>query len=115
MQINTVKKISSGFLLNDSAFAPEDLENSDYQAIQKWISEGGIIDDSDELQRKKDEKIAICDSYLESTDWQAAAFIKYKRPVDSDVEKKCLLAKKKKSEIKACETLEQLEEINLEF
>jgi hypothetical protein len=62
MQINTVKKSGLNFLVNSSIFVPNSLNNSDYQAIQKWIAAGGIVEDeftsSELLQNAKDLKLA---------------------------------------------------------
>ena len=76
-----------------------------------------ITDKSDEdfLAEKKNEKTAQCQTYLEGTDWQAAAFIKYGRPVDANVSENCLKAKQWKIEIAACTTLEELNNININF
>jgi hypothetical protein len=40
---NTYKVI---FEINKVCFVPVDTANSDYQAIQKWIAEGGIVIDN---------------------------------------------------------------------
>ena len=40
---NTYKVI---FEINKVCFVPLDTANSDYQAIQKWIAEGGIVIDN---------------------------------------------------------------------
>ena len=71
--------------------------------------------DCQELQNAKNIKINQCQTYLQSTDWQAAAFIKYGRPIDANVSKNCLKAKQWKIEINACTTLEELNNINIDF
>jgi hypothetical protein len=38
-----------------------------------------------DVEEAKQAKIAQCQNYLQSTDWQASAFIKYGRPVDTNV------------------------------
>lgn len=46
-----------------------------------------------ELDFLKENLISQCKMYLSSTDWQAAAFIKYGRPIDANVSENCLRAK----------------------
>lgn len=58
MQINTVKQKQSGYILNSSITVPDDALNADYQAIQKWIEEGGQIESYDELADLKIAKIS---------------------------------------------------------
>lgn len=115
MQITKVQKQKNGYLVNDSIFVPNAQDNSDYQAIQKWIADGGIVEAFDYLAEAKVVKTAQCQTYLEGTDWQAAAFIKYGRPVDANVSENCLKAKQWKIDIAACTTLEELNNININF
>lgn len=68
-----------------------------------------------ELEQAKITKIAQCQAYLESTDWQATAFIKYNRPIDANVFENCLKANQWKVDIAACTTLEELNAININF
>ena len=60
MQINKVKKTKNGYLVNDSISVPNCEQNSDYQAIQKWIAAGGSVEpeflDAELLQKVKDSK-----------------------------------------------------------
>lgn len=58
MQIETVKQTKSGYLLNETSSVPNDQNNSDYQAIQKWIAQGGIVEPFDFLKALRLEKIA---------------------------------------------------------
>ena len=74
-----------------------------------------VTPDSVLLEQGKQSKTAQCQAYLESTDWQAAAFIKYGRPVDANVSENCLKAKQWKIDIAACTTLEELNNININF
>jgi hypothetical protein len=71
--------------------------------------------ESEILEQMKIEKLAKCQKFLESTDWQAAAFIKYDRPIDANVSENCLKAKQWKIDIAACTSLEQLNAININF
>jgi hypothetical protein len=71
--------------------------------------------DAYELEQAKLPKIAQCQSYLEGTDWQAVAFIKYGRAIDTNVSENCLKANQWKVDIAACTTLEELNLINIEF
>jgi hypothetical protein len=77
---------------------------------QEYITPDSIL-----LEQGKQTKTAQCQTYLQSTDWQAAAFIKYGRPVDANVSENCLKAKQWKIEIDACTTLEELNKINIDF
>lgn len=74
-----------------------------------------IIPDSVLLEQGKQSKTAQCQAYLEGTDWQAAAFIKYGRQLDANVSENCLKAKQWKIDIAACTTLEELNNININF
>jgi len=69
----------------------------------------------EDVEDVKKNKISQCQTYLEGTDWQAAAFIKYGRPVDANVSENCLKAKQWKIDIAACTTLEELNAININF
>lgn len=115
MKIDSLKELSTTFLVNNTISVPKDANNSDYKDIQKYISSGGSYAAYDPLSDRKAEKIIICQNYLESTDWQASAFIKYGRPVDANVSNNCLKAKQWKDDIEACTTIEQLENININF
>lgn len=58
MQIETVKELKNGYLVNDSMSVPSDPKNSDFQKIQKWIAEGGAVESFDLLAEAQAEKIA---------------------------------------------------------
>ena len=59
MIIETVKKINHhefgtliGYMVTNSqntenVFVPIDTSNTDYQAIQEWVAEGGVIEEAD--------------------------------------------------------------------
>jgi hypothetical protein len=78
--------------------------------FQEYIIPNNIL-----LEQGKQIKTAQCQNYLQGTDWQAAAFIKYSRPIDANVSENCLKAKQWKIDIAACTTLEELENINIDF
>ena len=63
MQITTVKKQKSGYLVNSSIFVPNDIYNSDYQAIQKWIGNGGIVELEFSLSEAISKKLQELDNY----------------------------------------------------
>lgn len=70
-----------------------------------------------ELQEAKKIKIELCKSYLDKTDWQ---IIRLADPTSSEsikegVAEKRALARSLQDEIKACETLEELNNININF
>lgn len=58
MQIETVKQLKSGYLVNGSMSVPNDTKNSDFQKIQKWIAEGGVVEAFDFSADAMVEKIA---------------------------------------------------------
>jgi len=101
------------------------LKNLETKEIIKGESFGPYFDswaeltqseiDAYELEQAKLAKTAQCQTYLEGTDWQAAAFIKYGRPIDANVSENCLKAKQWKIDIAACTTLEQLNKIIINF
>lgn len=74
-----------------------------------------VTPDSVLLEQGKQSKTAQCQAYLEGTDWQAAALIKYGRQLDANVAENCLKAKQWKIDIAACTTLEELNNININF
>lgn len=58
MKIEKVKEMESCYLVNDCNAVPKNPENSDYQKIQKWIEQGGVIEQEDFLTKAKLRKIA---------------------------------------------------------
>lgn len=58
MKIEKVKETESCYIVNDCNAVPRNPENSDYQEIQKWISEGGVVEKEDLLTKAKQEKIS---------------------------------------------------------
>jgi len=58
MQITKVQEQKNGYLVNDSIFVPNAQDNSDYQAVQKWIADGGVVEAFDVLAEAKLTKIA---------------------------------------------------------
>lgn len=44
--ITSVKQKENGFLVNDTLFVPNDTDNRDFQALQKWIEEGGVVENA---------------------------------------------------------------------
>lgn len=90
-------------------------DNLKQMCVVNGVYQEYVTPDSVLLEQGKQTKTAQCQTYLEGTDWQAAAFIKYGRPVDANVSKNCLKAKQWKIEIDACTTLEKLNNININF
>ena len=64
------------------------------------------------INSKKLELISLCKNKLKSTDWQANAFIKRKRPIDSWVAKHDQDIVNLMNQINACTSLEELNNIN---
>lgn len=117
MEIETLKQTKNGYLINDSIFVPDDIGNSDYQAIQKWITEGGIVEEYGPLPDLKAEKIAQCQGYLASTDWQ---IIRLSDPTSGEALKEGVAANRASArslqdEITDCTTLEELNAITVTF
>ncbi len=57
MKIEKVKDLEVSYLVNDFLYVPKSFDNSDYQKIQKWIADGGIVEEEDVLAKTKSEKI----------------------------------------------------------
>lgn len=114
MQIQTVKQTKSGYLLNESSFVPNNQDNSDYQAIQEWIAKGGVVEAYDPFPEIKEEKIAACKSYLAKTDWECTAYQERGRAYD-ETKAKRLKAVSLQDDIEACTTIEELNNIKIEF
>lgn len=64
---------------------------------------------------KKTELKAPRLAYLQSTDWQACAFIKYGRQLDAGLAEKCQLANDEINAIETCETLTALNAFSITF
>ena len=58
MRINNIKEFETNYLVNDTTCVPKAADNSDYQKIQQWIKEGGIVEKEDLLAKEKSAKIA---------------------------------------------------------
>lgn len=43
MNIQTVKISGNGYLINEKVYVPSDSKNKDYQEIQEWIANGGVM------------------------------------------------------------------------
>ena len=71
--------------------------------------------DKEILLSLKNEKIKICKAELSKTDWQVAANIKRKRPIDKGVVEHEKEVINLMSQINKCETLEELNAININF
>jgi hypothetical protein len=56
--IETVKEMQHCYIVNNCISVPKNSENSDYQKIQQWIENGGIVEQEDLLAKAKLEKIA---------------------------------------------------------
>ena len=56
--IETVKELHNCYIINGCISVPKNPDNSDYQKIQKWIVEGGVVEKEDILAKTKLEKIA---------------------------------------------------------
>lgn len=70
MLIETTKQTQNGYLVNDSISVPNDPTNSDYQAIQEWIANGGIVQpeftEEELLKNARDKKLKELTDYYNS-------------------------------------------------
>lgn len=80
MKIEKVKEMESCYIVNDCNAVPKNSENSDYQQIQKWVAEGGIVEKEDLLAKAKLKKISEIKSIRDQrnidpiTDFEAFLF-----------------------------------------
>ncbi len=58
MKIEKIKEMESCYIVNDCNAVPKNSENSDYQQIQKWVAEGGIVEKEDLLSKARLKKIS---------------------------------------------------------
>lgn len=63
MMIETVKNLSNSYLVNGSIFIPKDPSNRDYQEIQKWIDNGGILEPEFSVDEARTKRISELDYY----------------------------------------------------
>ena len=56
--IEKVKEIEQCYIVNDCNAVPKNPDNSDYQKIQRWIADGGVVEQEDILAKTKLTKIA---------------------------------------------------------
>lgn len=56
--IEKVKETEHCYIVNDCNAVPKNPDNSDYQKIQRWIADGGVVEEEDILAKTKLEKIA---------------------------------------------------------
>ena len=88
----------------------------------RWVLEDAplpptapVLTTEEKKSIKRDELKAPRLAYLQSTDWQACAFIKYGRPLNSGLAEKCQLANDEINAIEACTTLTQLNTFSTTF
>lgn len=43
MNIETVKRLGEGYLVNGTTLVPKAEGNTDYEAVKKWIASGGVV------------------------------------------------------------------------
>jgi hypothetical protein len=71
MQIATVKKQNGGYLVNALVSVPNDPFNLEYKKVQKWIANGGIVQDQFTLDEVKLNKIAEIKAIRDSKNVEA--------------------------------------------
>lgn len=103
--------------VNDSTIT-ELPDNASLLSDEQWKNRFIKSEEENQIDRilsLKNSLLFVRMRYLSSTDWQAAAFVKYDRPIDSGVKDKCKLANKEINEIEVCTTLEELNNYSIEF
>jgi hypothetical protein len=121
MQIEKVKDFTEYYLVNDSISVPKNSENKDYREVVFWIENGGIVEpkftDEELIIKIKLEKINYCKDYLKNTDWQIIRLVdpSSEQDLENEIVEKRSLARTMQDEIKSCLTLEDLQNINLDF
>lgn len=88
------------------------LTESEIAELNQAPSEEDLLN---QLNLQKQVKINQCKTYLNNTDWQIIALTERNRAVDEDVATNRPLAVSLQAEITACTTLEELNNINIDF
>jgi len=88
------------------------LTESEIAELNQLPSEEDLLN---QLNSQKQVKINQCKAYLNSTDWQIIAFIERNRLVNENVAINRPLAVSFQAEIASCTTLEELDNINIDF
>ena len=83
--------------------------------VTNGIFQEYVLTPAKQLEQAKLIRVATRLFYLQETDWQASAFIKYQRPIDNGVSEKCQLANNEMASIEACLTLEEVEQYSINF
>ncbi len=86
--------------------------------IKTWgyeIEQPSFTNTQCKISNKKIALIFVRKKYLEDSDWQACAFIKYGRPLDSGLAEKCQLAKDEINAIEIAPTLTALNTFSTTF
>lgn len=83
--------------------------------FDSWVELTQEEIDAYELEEAKTVKINQCKTYLNNTDWQIIALTERNRVVNEDVATNRPLAVSLQAEIAACTTLEELNNININF
>ena len=72
--IETVKLSGSGYLVNNSMYVPNDSANTDYKAVQVWLSEGNTPEpeftEEELAQQELQVKLSEAQAYLTKTDYK---------------------------------------------
>jgi|GEM_PF-5534921 len=90
MTIFYIKNTETGDIISIEAATYGSLSKNFRNSPYEQCSESEIT--AQELKEAQDAKVAICKSYLTSTDWQALANITRQRPYDIGVEDNRLFA-----------------------
>ena len=118
MKIEKVIDQGEQYLVNDSISVPKANDNTDYKNIQIWLGEGNSLStkpDSEILAETKAEKIGECKAYLDLTDKWSIRLSETSVAMPSGVAANRANARAYQSQIEACTTLEQLNNINTDF
>lgn len=127
MQIETIKETTGGFILNESVFVPNDALNKDFKKIQEWVSDGGVVKPEFTLEEIKSKKIQelqaitsaeIYNQYPLHKQINIAGRVDGYNDEDFDEMNEFITSKidyhrSIESEINNCESIEEVEAINL--
>lgn len=119
MLIETVKQTQSGYLINGSISVPNDPTNSDCQIVQKWISEGGVVQPefttSEKTNNLRQSLIASRVKYLLDTDFRVLRFIDEGTDYPNEIKAKRIRARQEINEIQAATTFAKINLFSVDF
>ena len=119
MKILKVKQVKDNFLVNDLFSVPNDPSNSDRQAIQKWVFEGGIVEPEfttlEEIDNLRQSLIPSRIKYLLDTDFRVLRFIDEGTDYPGEIKTKRIQARKEINAIQAGTTFAKINLFTVDF